>query len=68
MRSTAALRAPAFADDDPVWRAVMAAPLDDTPETEEERADVEEVKRDGFRSVPGAVVSAEIARRARNER
>ena len=54
-------------DDDPVWRAAMAAPVDDTPDTEEERAAIEEVLRTGFRSTQGAIVSAGLARRAREE-
>ena len=59
--------APLIGEDDPVWRAAMAAPVEDTPDTEEERAAIEEVRRSGFRSVPGSAVSAEIARRAREE-
>jgi hypothetical protein len=58
--------APAPVHDDPVWSAAMAAPVDHTPDTDEERAAIEEVRRTGFRSVPGSTVTAEIARRARN--
>jgi hypothetical protein len=54
--------------DDPVWRAAMAAPVDDTPDTDEELAAIEEVRRTGFRPVSGSAVTAEIARRARSER
>jgi hypothetical protein len=69
MSPKAAATAPAraIAEDDPVWRAALAAPMDLTPDTDEERAAIEEVKRTGFRTVPGAAVSAEIARRARAE-
>ncbi len=62
--SVATVTAQIVTDDDPVWRAAMAAPIDDTPDTEEERAAIEEVERIGLRSVPAAVVSAEIARRS----
>lgn len=31
---------------DPVWKAFLDAPRDDEPETEEERLDVEEARRD----------------------
>jgi len=67
MRSAAAVAAHAesIADDDPVWRAALAAPVDDTPDTDEERAAIEAVKRAGFRSVSGAALSAEIASRSR---
>jgi len=58
---------PIVGDDDPVWRAAMAAPMDDTPDTEEEREAIEEVLRSGLRFTPGSVVSAEIARRASEE-
>lgn len=58
---------PLVGDDNPVWRAAISAPMDDTPDTEEERAAIEEVVRSGLRSIPGSVVSAEIARRAREE-
>ncbi len=49
---------------DPVWRAAMTAPIDATPDTEEELAAIDEVQRGGFRSTLGSVVSAEISRRA----
>lgn len=52
--------------DDPVWRAAMAAPVDNTPDNEEELAAIDEVRRTGFRSTPGSAVSAELARRARS--
>ena len=64
MRSSSAAAARVLAENDPVWRAAMAAPVDDAPDTEEELAAIEEVKRSGFRSVPGGEVSAEIARRS----
>lgn len=31
---------------DPVWQSVLSAPLDDEPETEEERTEVEEARRE----------------------
>ncbi len=52
------------ADDDPVWRAAMTAPIDETPDTEEELAAIEAVTHGGFRPVAGSVVTAEIARRS----
>ncbi len=67
MSRSSAAAARVIAHDDPVWRAALAAPVDDTPDTEEERAAIEEVKRAGFRSTSGAAVTAEIARRARTE-
>lgn len=33
--------------DDPAWRAAMSAPFDDTPDTEQERADLEEAQAEG---------------------
>ncbi len=41
---------------DPVWNAFLNAPLDDEPETEEERSSVEEARRD-FQA--GNVISLE---------
>ena len=31
---------------DPVWQSILAAPLDDEPETEEERAEVEAARKE----------------------
>ncbi len=31
---------------DPVWQSILAAPLDDEPETDQERAEVEEARRE----------------------
>ena len=31
---------------DPVWQSILTAPLDDEPETEEERAEVEAARRE----------------------
>jgi hypothetical protein len=46
--------------DDPVLRAVLAAPLDDEPETPEEAAAVQEARDD---VAAGRIVSHEEARR-----
>jgi len=54
-------------DDDPAWLAALNAPVDETPETEQEQADIAEAKRTG-RFIPGEQVSAEIARRMTEER
>jgi hypothetical protein len=51
-------------EDDPVWQAIRRAPMGE-PETEEERRLVEEALA-GPR-IPGHVVTAEIAARARRE-
>ncbi len=52
-------------DDDPAWLAAMSAPFDDTPDTEQERADVAEARATG-RFVSGAeahrAISARIPR------
>lgn len=47
--------------DDPVWQAVLNAPV--VEETEEERVAAEEAMRGPF--IPGHVVTAEIAARCR---
>ena len=31
---------------DPVWQSILAAPLDDEPETEQERAEVEAARKE----------------------
>jgi hypothetical protein len=54
-------------DDDPVWQAALQAPVDLTPDTEEEIAALEEVRRGSMHSVPGEHVSAAIAVRRRRE-
>jgi hypothetical protein len=61
--SSAAARRFAISEDDPAWRAALAAPLDDEPETEMEARAVQEARRSG-RFVDGATVSAEVAKRA----
>ena len=66
MSPSAATRATvrSLSREDPVWRAAMAAPLDTTPDTDEELAAIEAVKRSGFHSVPSEVVAAELAKRS----
>jgi len=54
-------------DDDPAWLAALNAPIDETPETQQEQADVAEAKRGG-RFMPGEQVTAEVARRMTEER
>jgi hypothetical protein len=54
-------------DDVSVWQAVLRAPIDLTPDTEEELAAIEELQRDGTHSVPGEHVSAAIAARRRRK-
>lgn len=53
-------------EDDPVWQAVLAAPLDDSPIPEAEARAVEEAMNRNV-WIDGAVVSAEIAARAARE-
>lgn len=53
--------------DDPVWAAAMAAPLDLTPDSEEEREAIEYVRRHGLRGVAGEIVTAEIEARRQHE-
>lgn len=56
----------AIDEEDPVWQAVLAAPLDNSPIPEEEaRAGEAAMKRNVW--IDGAVVSAEIAARAARE-
>lgn len=50
----------AIPEDDPVWQAVLRAPVSTEPETEEERRAVEEAKRSG-RWVPHEEVMAIVA-------
>jgi hypothetical protein len=66
MSSNAAARQPAplVGENDPVWRAALSAPFDDTPDTEEERAAIEEATRTGYHATSGPAVTAQIARRA----
>jgi hypothetical protein len=47
-------------DDDPAWLAAMNAPLDDAPDTDQERADIAEARGTG-RFVSGADVRRTIA-------
>ncbi|MEO7592737.1 MAG: hypothetical protein ABI134_16100 [Byssovorax sp.] len=51
---------PAAFVDHPAWKAALRAPVE--PETDEEREAVAEAMRSGT-LIPGAEVSAEIARR-----
>ncbi len=53
---------PALPVDHPVWQAALRAPVQ--PETDEEREAVAEAMRSD-RRIPGAEVSAAIARRSR---
>jgi hypothetical protein len=57
----------AIPNDDPVLLAILNAPLDDEPETEAEREAIREWKETGI-GIDGAIVSAEIAARAAEER
>lgn len=63
-RSTAArsVRVARIPDDDPAWLAAMNAPLDDTPDTEQEKRDIAEALAEG-RFIPGEEVSRMIAAR-----
>ena len=53
----------AIPEDDPLWRAAMAAPIDTTPLTEQERADLDESARAG-----GGVSQAEMTARIEQRR
>ena len=53
-------------DEDPVARSLANAPLDDFPETEEERAAVAAARANPV-FVPGAEVTAMLAERRRRE-
>jgi hypothetical protein len=57
--SSAAAVLPAAEDDDPVWRAFLAAPVDDEPVTDEQRAAVAEALASG-EWIDGDVVTAGI--------
>jgi hypothetical protein len=52
---------------DPVLAAIESAPLDERPVTEEERLAVKAAKDDPRPPVPGHVMTARIAERARRE-
>ncbi|WP_437894463.1 hypothetical protein [Sorangium sp. So ce124] len=58
-------RLPVIPENDPVWQAVLRAPIDDEPLTEEERAAME-AGADG-QGIPHEVVTAELRRRAEAE-
>lgn len=62
----AAARQPVIPEDDPLWQAFLNAPIDDEPETEEERLAIAEAKREGV-FIDGATVTAMIAARAARE-
>jgi len=69
-RASAAEQKSVIVEDDPVWQAVLNAPLDDEPETEEERAGVEAAKTEvaaGGRTYSHAEVEAMIAERRERE-
>lgn len=53
---------PSIPDDDPVLRAMLSAPIEDMPETEQERLDLEEARGGRFSS--SAEISRAIAARA----
>lgn len=55
-----------ISEDDPAWQAFLRAPIDDEPETEEERLAIAEAKRSGV-FIDGAIITAEIAARAARE-
>lgn len=52
---------PAIANDDPLWRKFVAAPVDPNPLTEQEVLWMDQAKASGV--IVGASVSAEIAQR-----
>lgn len=58
---------PSIDPKDPVWLALLAAPIDDTPETEEERRDIEETKRTNVWVSSEAITAMIAERRAREE-
>jgi hypothetical protein len=60
--AAAAKKRPAIPESHPAWQAALRAPVE--PESEEERLAVAEAMQSGD-LVPGEIVSAEIARRAR---
>jgi hypothetical protein len=45
---------------DPVWQSILDAPLDDEPETEEERADVDAARRETGAGTPHQEVLREF--------
>lgn len=57
--------ATAIDEDDPLWRKFVAAPVDPHPLTDEELSWLVQAKAVGV--VPGASISAEIARRAERD-
>ena len=65
-RSSAAVAVvPLIADDDPVLRAILSAPIEDMPETEQEKLDLAEARAIG-RFVPGAEVTRALAHAKRS--
>src|SRR5262249_47613280 len=62
----APVASPTADDDDPVRRAAAAAPLDDVPQTEEERAEIARRKANPV-LVRGQVVTAMLADRRRRQ-
>lgn len=52
----------AIPEDDPAWLAAMNAPFDDTPDTEQELADVAEARKTG-RFISSGEMSRSIAAR-----
>ena len=63
--SGAAARTARIADDDPVLLAIQRAPVEDMPETEQEKRDIEEARAAGRFVSSAEVRSALAARRAR---
>ncbi|WP_437721647.1 hypothetical protein [Sorangium sp. So ce861] len=63
--SAAPARQPVIPENDPVWQAVLRAPIDDEPLTDEERAAME-AGADGP-GIPGDVLTAELRKRAEAE-
>ncbi len=60
--SAAAALSPAIPPTDPAWIAAMNAPFDDTPDTEQEKADLAEARAVG-RFASSAEVRQELAQR-----
>ncbi|MFT3768798.1 MAG: hypothetical protein QM820_25410 [Minicystis sp.] len=60
--SSAAAKVARIPDDDPVLLAAMNAPVEDMPETEQEKRDVAEALATG-RFIPGPEVSRMVAAR-----
>ncbi|XXY49176.1 hypothetical protein WME91_55125 [Sorangium sp. So ce269] len=63
--SAAPARKPVIHEDDPVWQAVLRAPIDDEPLTDEELAAMQ-AGADGP-GLPAEAVTAELRRRAEAE-